>query len=66
MKKVTCLSASFTCLLTEAANQPYIPLACSPKIEPSVMRVPGVSRVYDSHEKKKTYPRTNRQKASRC
>ena len=37
-----------------------LPLACSPKIEPSVMRVPGACRVYDSHEKKKTYPRTDR------
>ena len=36
-----------------------------PKNEPSVMRFPGASRVYDSHEKKKTYLRTNRQKASR-
>ena len=43
-----------------------VPLACSQKFEPSVMRVPGVSRVYDSHEKKKTYPRTDRQKTSRC
>ena len=37
-----------------------VPVACSPKIEPSVMRVPGACRVYDSHEKKKTYPRTDR------
>jgi hypothetical protein len=35
-------------------------LACSPKIDPSAMRVPGTSRETDSHKKKKKHTRTDR------
>jgi|GEM_PF-4052997 len=38
-------------------------LACSPKIEPSVMGVPNVSRVYDSREKKKDIPQNKSSKS---
>ena len=37
-------------------------VACSPRADPSIMRVPGVYRDTDSREKKKRYHRTNRQK----